>query len=100
MFTVITGFEESGNTRKRNPLSSRYSVMPSTEVTLVTPLGKAFCAPADETKKSADKKRAMGSTAFFILVKSLDEPIVYFGCKKKKARPTGQALLSNSGLGN
>src|ERR1044071_6105559 len=35
MFTVTVGFELSGNSSTFKPLSSRYSVMPSTEVTLV-----------------------------------------------------------------
>src|SRR6185437_1135070 len=44
MLTVILGFDGSGKTSSSSPLESLYSVMPSTEVTLVTPLGSADCA--------------------------------------------------------
>jgi hypothetical protein len=33
MFTVMVCFDGSGNSSTRRPLASRYSVMPSTEVT-------------------------------------------------------------------
>src|SRR5262245_35505624 len=52
MLTVIVSFEGSGISRARSPLGSRYSVMPSTEVTRSTPggpggtEGSAGCAAA------------------------------------------------------
>src|SRR5689334_7943547 len=48
MFTVIVCFDWSGKSKTRNPLGKRYSVMPSTDVTRVTPRGKAgaFCPRA------------------------------------------------------
>src|SRR5258708_3145925 len=52
MLTVIVGFEGSGKTRSRMPLSRRYSVMPSTDVTLETPLGSCW-ANANEEKDMA-----------------------------------------------
>src|SRR5689334_16893760 len=39
MFTVRVALEASGNSSTFRPFASRYSVMPSTEVTLVTPAG-------------------------------------------------------------
>src|SRR5688572_25965454 len=39
MFTVMVGLELSGNSRTCRPLERRYSVMPSTLVTRVTPAG-------------------------------------------------------------
>src|SRR5438045_8335318 len=41
MLTVTVGFEASGKSSALRPLGSRYSVMPSTEVTRVTPAGSA-----------------------------------------------------------
>jgi len=59
MLTVIIGFEGSGKTKNRNPLSNRYSVMPSTEVTFVTPVGKAACAL--QIVGIAEKQRAIAA---------------------------------------
>src|SRR5436190_6583817 len=44
MFTVIVGFEGSGKSRTLKPFARRYSVMPSTDVTFVTPAGSAEAA--------------------------------------------------------
>src|SRR3972149_5506666 len=45
MLTVIVGFEGSGKSRMRRPFAcSRYSVMPSTDVTRSTPCGSATAA--------------------------------------------------------
>ena len=48
MLTVTVGFDWSGKSSTRRPLASRYSVMPSTEVTRSTPRGSATpaCAAA------------------------------------------------------
>src|ERR1043166_2758568 len=46
MFTVMVGLDRSGNSRNRNPLARRYSVMPSTVATLVTPAGSLGAAGA------------------------------------------------------
>src|SRR5271154_2968794 len=47
MFTVVVAFDGSGKSSTLRPLdSTRYSVMPSTEVTLVIPRGN-FGAPVD-----------------------------------------------------
>src|SRR5258706_9216684 len=40
MLTVTVGFDASGKRRTFNPLARRYSVMPSTVVTRVTPAGR------------------------------------------------------------
>src|SRR6266851_3026774 len=45
MLTVIVGFDRSGKSTTRRPFASRYSVIPSTEVTRSTPGGSAS-APA------------------------------------------------------
>ena len=42
-FTVMVGFEGSGNISTFRPFSRLYSVIPSTEVTFVTPFGNC-CA--------------------------------------------------------
>src|SRR5690349_24581629 len=47
MFTVTVGFELSGKRSTFKPLSSRYSVMPSTEVTLVC---ARACGPTPTTE--------------------------------------------------
>src|SRR5258708_33157440 len=39
MLTVMVGFDGSGNSSTLRPLARRYSVMPSTVVTRVTPAG-------------------------------------------------------------
>src|SRR2546426_9077606 len=65
MLTVIVGFDRSGNKRTRSPLfCSRYSVMPSTEVTL------SICAnvgAADTNRlrnRQTKKERFMGASEF------------------------------------
>src|SRR6185436_2532444 len=46
MFTVTVGFEGSGKSRNLSPFARRYSVMPSTAVTRVTPAGRVTAAGA------------------------------------------------------
>src|SRR4051794_17427487 len=41
MFTVVVGLDASGASSTRRPFCKRYSVMPSTDVTRVMPLGSA-----------------------------------------------------------
>ena len=41
MFTVVVGLEWSGKSSTRSPFLSWYSVMPSTDVTRLTPAGRA-----------------------------------------------------------
>src|ERR1700722_7581153 len=66
MFTVMVGLEGSGKTRKRRPFSKWYSVMPSTEVIFVTPLGRpAWAKPSTGMRKIVETRRLAG-TAFFI----------------------------------
>src|SRR5438045_1424797 len=77
MFTVIVGFEGSGKSRTLKPFARRYSVMPSTDVTFVTPAGNAeaaeggavrvfgvaaglaSCAAAERGRKAAVSRTAM-----------------------------------------
>src|SRR6185369_9686069 len=46
MLTVTVGFEGSGKRRNLRPFARRYSVIPSTAVTRVTPAGRATAAGA------------------------------------------------------
>src|SRR3546814_8096311 len=50
MLTVVVGLDASGASSTRSPLASRYSVMPSTEATSVTPAGTG-AAPAWKARK-------------------------------------------------
>jgi hypothetical protein len=45
-FTVIVGFDGSGKSSTLRPFARRYSVIPSTAVTRVTPAGKRCGAAA------------------------------------------------------
>jgi thymidylate kinase len=49
IFTVIVDFEGSGKTSSLNPLSNRYSVIPSTDVTFVTSAGNGAIRKKSET---------------------------------------------------
>jgi len=63
MLTVTFGCDTSGINRTRRPFASRYSVMPSTVVTFVTPAGgcaKAGKADATRTTREARKTRQTG----------------------------------------
>src|SRR5579859_7570526 len=53
MLTVMVGLDESGKTRNFKPLSSRYSVIPSTEVTFVTPFGIVWEKTKEDGRKAA-----------------------------------------------
>src|SRR5436190_21635934 len=56
MLTVIVGFERSGKNRTRSALpGSRYSVMPSTDVTFST------CAYAEDTETSRQRSSCSGA---------------------------------------
>src|SRR2546428_1518601 len=56
MFTVVVGLEASGNSRKRSPLGSVYSVIPSTVDPLV-----AFTGVAAAVGERAGRERAPGA---------------------------------------
>ncbi len=60
MLTVTVGLVASGNSSTDRPLSSRYSVMPSTERTSVAPLGgaRAAAAPANSSNASVKAPRS------------------------------------------
>jgi hypothetical protein len=49
MFTVTVDLEGSGKTSSLNPLSNRYSVIPSTDVTFVISAGNGAIRKKSET---------------------------------------------------
>src|SRR5262245_45823958 len=59
--TVTFGFEASGNRSTRRPFSSLYSVMPSTDAPLVTPLGSAGWAARYDGAPRARRARGRES---------------------------------------
>src|SRR5262245_50208537 len=62
MLTVAVCFEASGKSSTRSPLSSRYSVMPSTDVLRVTPAGSvgavAACTGVQTVETMASRSRS------------------------------------------
>lgn len=52
---MMMGFDGSGKSRTDNPLESLYSVMPSTEVTYVTPEGRRRLACAESLETGVGK---------------------------------------------
>src|SRR5690606_8365298 len=64
--TVIVAFDGAGKSSTRKPLSSRYSVMPSTEVTRVTPSDGRTCAKAHDSASDSSKVPAASDEMRFI----------------------------------
>ena len=65
--TVVLGLVASGTSSSCRPLANRYSVMPSTWVTSVSPGGAAACAPGPANKPREAINR-MGSQRSMIMV--------------------------------
>jgi hypothetical protein len=66
MFTVMVDFDGSGNTNSLRPFSSWYWVIPSTDVTFVTPAGNAaFWAPLFGARPTKRRKANRARTEFF-----------------------------------
>ena len=66
MFTVTCCLLWSGNSRNRSPFSSWYSVIPSTEATLVTPSGRSCAANGSATARQARTQRVRLRTSFVV----------------------------------
>src|ERR1700730_745358 len=63
MLMVTVCFDRSGNSRTRSPLTNRYSVIPSTEVTRATPSGNAGAEVAGACANTAGPPRVIESAA-------------------------------------
>ena len=63
MFTVTCCLLWSGNRRNRSPFSNWYSVIPSTDATLVTPSGRSWAARGSAANQTTNTVRAR---AFFV----------------------------------
>src|SRR5436853_153143 len=57
MLTVIVGFDGSGKSTTRRPFASRYSVIPSTEVTRSTPGGRGGASAAWAARPTSKKQK-------------------------------------------
>src|SRR5258706_15484884 len=69
MFTVMVGFEGSGKSSTLRPLARRYSVMPSTVVTRVTPVGADCPMAGGGTPRAIARARQVSRDLRFMVSK-------------------------------